>query len=353
MLQITFLSVGCADGIHIRYYGTDNSWHNIVIDGGRNTTYNTKVKPILNEIARLKENVDIWIITHIDDDHIGALLYAINNDINTLETVNFCNTKVLYNYNVDDDYQINISNSELKSVKQGVSLAKHLIDNKVSVINNITNSSETIEHYGAKIIFTSPSKEYYESFISKWRSLELKRLKKADIEYKAAHQSDYNTPYSNLILESFKEDSSVWNKSSIAFILEFAGHHFMFSADASPLSIYNSLQKMGYSENNKLKLEFMQLPHHGSKHNISNELLSIVECNNYIISANGLNKHNLPNKEAISRVIYQNKHKPIKIYLTANKEEMRNMFIDDKAEEVHKTEFIFSNTNIKISLQNG
>lgn len=85
MLFIKFLSVGCADGIHIRYYGIDAKWHNVLIDGGRNSTYHSKFKPILEEIANNEEFIDAWIISHIDDD-----------------------------------YSLNCNNRELKSVTQGI-----------------------------------------------------------------------------------------------------------------------------------------------------------------------------------------------------------------------------------------
>ncbi|MGL5772205.1 MAG: hypothetical protein ACRCX1_05425, partial [Bacteroidales bacterium] len=166
MLYITFLSVGCADGIHIRYYGDDNKWHNIFIDGGRKVTYCSTVKPIIEQIIKNKESIDMWLITHIDDDHIGALLYALEYDISTIHKCISDNTKVLYNYNCDDDYVVNCNNGELKSVSQGIRLIDLLFENKISVINNITSTSDRINLYGADIVFLSPNLEYYTNFIN-------------------------------------------------------------------------------------------------------------------------------------------------------------------------------------------
>lgn len=353
MLFIKFLSVGCADGIHIRYYGIDAKWHNVLIDGGRNSTYHSKVKPILEEIANNEEFIDTWIISHIDDDHIGALLYALEYDIVAFRKCTSTNTKVYYNHNVDDDYSLNCNNRELKSVTQGIKLVDFLSNSGISVINNITNASDELMHWGANINFLSPNEKYYADFIDKWRSNEIKKDQKKDIEYKAAQLSDYKIPYSSLIHGHFDEDKSVWNKSSIAFLFRFLGYNFIFSADASPITILESLQRLGYSVANKLDIEFMQLPHHGSRYNTSNELLEVINCNNYVVSANGINNHCLPHKEAISRVIYANRHKSINIYFTDNTKELRKIFIADKDQDVSEAKFYYKSTNVTISLQNG
>lgn len=353
MLYITFLSVGCADGIHIRYYGDDNKWHNIFIDGGRKVTYCSSVKPIIEQIIKNNESIDMWIITHIDDDHIGALLYALEYDIATIHKCISDNTKVLYNYNCDDDYVVNCNNGELKSVSQGIRLIDLLFENKISVINNITSTSDRINLYGADIVFLSPSLEYYTNFINEWRSKTIQRAIKSDIEYKSGQKSDYNIPYKALVNTVYEEDKSVWNRSSIAFLFQFSEQRFIFTADSSATTLVDSLKQLGYSSENKINLDCLQLPHHGSRYNISDELLQVVECDNYIISANAINKYNLPNKEAISRVIHAKRDKQINVFVTCNNQQLRDMFLLDKDTEVLNVKFKYSNTNIEISLQDG
>lgn len=353
MLHITFLSVGCADGIHIRYFGNDDKWHNIIIDGGRNCTYQDKVKSLLEQISENGECIDMWIITHIDDDHIGALLYALQHDLPTLSKCNFYSSMVIYNYNCDDDYILNIHDSDLKSLSQGINLVDLLKQNNVTVIDNITNISDSITSFGAKIIFLSPNNEYYKDFINKWRDRQIAIKHKEDTAYKSSHNNDYKNHYYDLINCDYTEDKSVWNKSSIAILFEYSGRIFAFTADSSANTLYDSLLQLGYSVDNKIGLEFMQLPHHGSKYNISKELLGIIDCSNFIVSANAINKHNLPNKEALSRVIYTNNKNNTNIHFTAYNDELRDMFSIDNAPDVTNTRFGFTNSNIKISLEDG
>ena len=83
MIQIEYLPVNYYDAIFIRYDGNDGFFHNILIDGGdyRNATlcYTNNLKPRLQKIFNAGEVIDLWIITHIDDDHIGGLFHFAND----------------------------------------------------------------------------------------------------------------------------------------------------------------------------------------------------------------------------------------------------------------------------------
>ena len=51
----------------------------------------------------------------------------------------------------------------------------------------------------------------------------------------------------------------------------------------------------------------MTLPHHGSKGNTSIELLELIRCERYIITSDGDNIYNLPNKETLVKTIKYNR----------------------------------------------
>ncbi len=74
-----------------------------------------------------------------------------------------------------------------------------------------------------------------------------------------------------------------------------------------------SLKKLGYSEDNKLKVEFIKLSHHGSLENINEEFLKIINTNKFIILTDGKNKRNAhPSKEIFPLILeYQGKDKEI------------------------------------------
>ena len=66
------------------------------------------------------------------------------------------------------------------------------------------------------------------------------------------------------------------------------------------LDSINRLQRI--SEADRLKLDAFKLPHHGSRNNLSKDLIQKIDCTRYLFSSNGAYyKH--PDKEAVARVI--------------------------------------------------
>ena len=70
---IQFFSVGCGDAIALRFLGTDNQYHNFFIDAGYSSTYRTTIQKELIAIEKRQETVDLWCITHTDEDHISGI----------------------------------------------------------------------------------------------------------------------------------------------------------------------------------------------------------------------------------------------------------------------------------------
>ena len=349
MLTIKFLTVGCADGIHIRFFGSDMLWHNILIDGGKGSTYCQTLKITIEEIALLNETIDYWIISHIDDDHIGALLYALKRDEDTLSQVGFFTSTVVYNYSLKDNCIVKQNNNNLKSISQGMSLIEYLSRKNIKIENNITNNTSPIAYHGAEIEILSPTQEYFDDFINQWQKQEIKQKTN---KLKSLINGDYNEKYSILIDKEFCEDKSFWNKSSIAFLFRFMNKAFLFTADSSSAVLYESLTNIGYSQLNKLNVEFMQLPHHGSKNNVSDNLLEIINCNNYIICSDDINKHKLPNKEALCRVVKHNITNTTNFYFTNKFCRRGNIFKMDN-EISNNINIIDTQTNLIINLEDG
>ena len=85
--------------------------------------------------------------------------------------------------------------------------------------------------------------------------------------------------------------------------------------DAFPNEIEAYLRGKGYSEENKLAVDFVKVSHHGSRNNISNTLLDIIDCVNYLISPldSNLLYKSLPSIPSASFEIfpYNDGHTPI------------------------------------------
>ena len=101
-----------------------------------------------------------------------------------------------------------------------------------------------------------------------------------------------------------------------------------------PSVIIHSLNKLGYSEANKLHCNAVLLSHHGSAGNNSSELLKMIKSDRYIISSDGINKHCLPNKKTIARIINTASSLPVSLYFNYRDGRLGRMFKTDNSEEV-------------------
>ena len=314
-MEIKFLSVGCGDGIRIRYYGNDETWHNIFIDGGTEAgnIYPQVLQKEIREVGLKNEIIDLWIITHIDDDHIGGILRFIK-DASLRTQIDLSKTDFWFNY-TPYDYDTGLKTTLLKSVKQGVRLRKFLSE-ETKLNQAISDDLGEIDLYGCKLTILTPTKAELETLHKHWVKEETIILQKQSVSKKVARPNDYQTKIGDFDLTNFEEDDSDLNASSITFLLDYNGNKVLFLADSHPSLIYAALTKIGYSFQNKLKLTYMQLAHHGSKFNTNDNLLGLIECSHFIVNADGVNKHNLPNKELFARLKKNHPKENLKIFVT-------------------------------------
>jgi len=122
-------------------------------------------------------------------------------------------------------------------------------------------------------------------------------------------KEDLAAPIEALARRDFDEDDSPANGSSIALLFECAGRRLLLAGDAHPSVIVEGLRELGYSAQSPLVLDALKLSHHGSRANTSDELLSMIRCDRYLISTNG-KSFNHPDKECLARVIWANQERP-------------------------------------------
>jgi beta-lactamase superfamily II metal-dependent hydrolase len=307
------------DCIAINYLGNDLKKHNIIIDGGFQSTYERTLKRELKRIERDDENIDLLIVTHTDQDHIGGILKLFKNQKYT-GLVN----KVWYNSsNVDPE----VNTSNMISVKEGIQLRKLLNKNDLLVDENITTRYPQQEFFGAKIKVISPQPDHLDHVIELFEEFESKKLK---ISQKF---NDYDKSIEELNSNNFIEDKQPYNASSISILLELWGKKVLFLADSIPSVISKWLKNNCYATSERLKLDFIKVSHHGSISNTSSEMLSMVNCENYIISANGKNRYNFPHKETLARIVNRSgKERNTTFYFNYDNELLRSIFTKEELE---------------------
>lgn len=294
------------DSIVVTYTDKDSIPRNIWIDGGTPAAYQKFIKKAFMD---LNSNIDLMVVTHIDDDHIGGIKKIFedkNLDKSKIKKVWFNSGGLLNHYFGEDEdkkraVKIVPGNIVDMSVNQGNSLESQL-DNLQDVwVKKILKAGDVVDVHGCKVTVLSPDESGLSRLNQTWET-------ETDIrvEMSASQHDDFKTDISELIQRPFTEDTGIPNGSSIALLIETGGVKGLLLGDAYPSVVAASLRKMGYSKRKKLKPDFVKVSHHGSKRNTSPELLELIRCQKFIISTNGL-KHGLPDKESFARIIHSNK----------------------------------------------
>lgn len=80
MLQIFNYNAGKGDCLRLRYTGLTGTPHNILIDSGV-MRFGLEFEAICKQIVANHEKIDVMILSHVDTDHLGGLLYNLRNKI--------------------------------------------------------------------------------------------------------------------------------------------------------------------------------------------------------------------------------------------------------------------------------
>lgn len=322
----------------------------ILIDGGYVDTYKNYIKPKLFELSKENKKISHLIITHIDNDHISGIIKFIEenkkdsiigiNNIwhNSFRHVNCIEDNLIFKGKPLSGLIINYSIKEEKktierniSAVQGSTLASLIhkyqyswnsefnqnavsIDNEleikisediyIKILSPNNNKLKDLKKYWKKELFKKGfssnselsdfNEEAFEYIVSLEK--EKRRLQKKNV----SSSTSFNIE--DFLNESFIEDDTATNGSSISFIIEYKNTKLLFLADSHPSVIIESLKKHYKQEEFPLQFELIKISHHGSKNNTSVELLNYIDSDKFVFSTNGL-IHNHPDNETIARIV--------------------------------------------------
>lgn len=258
-IKFSFLTAGSGDCILVQ----SDDFTMLIDSGDADEACNIKEK--LDETLKNRK-IDLIVLTHIDDDHIGGIKILLNDP--AFLTMLHDKTEIWMNYPNGQEVVFESFNDTGFISYRGGDLVKKLAnENRIILKDNITiKNTPSLVSLGRsiKIQLLSPNLKKLTTLYKKWNPA----LFQGNISDYSS-QSDYR--HSLKVLESTKDSlcTSVPNGSSLAFILNYENYNFLFLADAHTGSIRKSLQNLGYSSNLPLEVEFVKVSHHGSKYNIS------------------------------------------------------------------------------------
>ena len=249
-----------------------------------------------------RRHIDLAVITHIDHDHIGAAGAL------------FSDTSLKLTFG---DVWFNAPTMPaLRGVAEGQSLAKLLGASKVSLPwNKAWGGRHAVTPADAdfielphtpdapRIALLSPTPATLETLFKVW-DVEMRKMRE-----RGAPEPEPAAARGALDLEALASkltpaDRAPANGSSIAFLLEHRGVSLLLGADMHSTVAVPALKALAAHRGLALPLQVdaFKVSHHGSRANVSNDLLQTVQARHYLVSTNGaIFGH--PNDEAIARLI--------------------------------------------------
>ena len=302
-------------------YGDPASPKRILIDGGRGATYRDHLRGFLERIPEGERRLDLFVITHIDRDHIEGAL-ALAEDVSLSLAVN----DVWFNaYPHLSSGAVTVLPPPRSHHLPGLSpldgerlskaiRARNWPWNKafeggpVSLGDGSTPVVRCLPE-GAILRLLSPNAEKLEALAPVWRR-ECMRAGLAPGALAGAGgaaagrlavlRARTSQDLAAIAARQTPVDKAAPNGSSIAFVFEAEGRRVLFAADAHPELLDTSLQ-LQYGEA-CVALDLFKVSHHASRANLTESLCGRFECSEMLISTNGaMFQH--PDEEALARLV--------------------------------------------------
>lgn len=323
-------------------YGDAHNPRRIIIDAGRKEGYRT----LADRLANLSEPAELFVMTHIDDDHIfGAVPLIADERFKTP----FCKDTWYNGYTHLDSTIARRPEQDRLGPLNGEIFAALLLrehypwneafDKGATVVVPETGKLPSVKLAdNMTLTLLSPTWDSLTALKRFWER-ELEDLEPGDAEgaleifaTRRSLQPDVLgglIDVEDLIERPYKSDIKEPNGSSIAFLAEHDGHAVLFTGDAHPPILEQSIARLIQERGQTiLPLAAFKISHHGSKNNTSSRLLDLVNCRRFLISTNG-SRHGHPDQEAIARILYRNHENSEPTQLYFNYQTKQNSVWDD------------------------
>lgn len=317
--EIDYIPVGngerAGDAIALRFgnlAGPRTEQAVVVIDGGFKESGEALVEHIKTHYGT--DYIDLAISTHPDADHasglcvvleqlrVGALLMHRPWD-HAEDIKSFFKSKTLTTSGLEEKLEKSLQHaSELEdiAVKKGIAI--------VEPFQGITGFNGTLHVLG-------PSQEYYRQLLALFRETPEPKKEFGALApfFKAAGEAaKLMQDFWHIdLLDDDKEATSAENNTSTIILLTIDGHKLLFTGDAGKTALHLAADYADSKGITLTDLSLLDVPHHGSKRNLSSNVLKRIKGEKAAISApTDSEKH--PSKKVINAL----KKHGMKVYTT-------------------------------------
>ena len=293
MVHVEALPASYGDAILVTY-GDQRVTHRMLIDAGPADAFKRGVRDRLGG-----EHLDLFVITHVDADHIDGAIQLLLDKRITFDDVWFNGWSHLP------------PAPPSRGGREGAILDALLRDkpwnlafDKGPIVVPPDGPLPTkMIAGGARITLLSPIPMGLQRLRRTWqKALDEVKVTPGDAAEAIAllaKTDRFDEATRGGPTKTLGRDPSVPNGSSIAFLFEFGSSVSLFAGDAHAGVLADSLRRLAAERGvEKIKLDLFKLAHHGSRGNITPDVVSLLDCERFLISTDG-SKFGHPDVEAI------------------------------------------------------
>lgn len=339
------------------HYGTKTNPKLIVIDGGPKGVYQKSLRKRLEQLrAKAPDKqltLEMVMVSHIDRDHITGILDMTEELIEKQDGGEQMPYDVLrFWHNSFDDFVDDKKSAPLSAavasilkgaspaapksfpaqvgniavvadVKQGRDLRNNAEKLNFNVNTPFTDlviappTGKKDVSLGSGLTFTvvAPNQQRIDELQDEWNE-KLKKLKLA----KTAKDAE-------AIVAAFL-DKSIPNLSSIVVLAKCEGKTMLLTGDARGDDLLAGLRSSGLMKKDRLHVDLLKLPHHGSDRNVSTDFFRMVTADHYVVSADGT--HTNPDIPTLQMISEARGKDSFTIWLTNKEPRLEKFFAAEK-----------------------
>jgi beta-lactamase superfamily II metal-dependent hydrolase len=286
-LEIDMIDVSNGDAIIVRYVGNEGrtEWVGL-IDGGETEDDGMKVVQHVRKYT-MKKQIDDVICSHPDSDHIGGLPTIVRN------------IRVGRVWIHDPARHIDLG-SVRWHWRHSYSHAARKIEKSMQQCSDFLDQLDQMriprpEPFAGQEVglfqVLGPTRTYYEELLQQFDKLDgvFVEDERAD---EPVYMSLNESANPDAVIDE-DNDTSAENNSSVISQIAYKGGVYLFTADAGVPALERAITPYGVRN-----VTWLDVPHHGSKHNVNSGVLNTLMPDVAYVSARGTRKH--PNVAVIN-----------------------------------------------------
>lgn len=316
-LSLRFLNAREGDAVWVRWAGRQ-----MIIDMGKGQT-GRSIAQKLRALPEHQRHIDLLVVTHIDADHIGGVLSALveGDPIPGLSIgdVWFNGRRHLQKAVMDKGF-------EPMGPAQGEVLTAWLTNQPWNIAFGgaaavRTDLAPVDLGDGLRVRVLGPSADRLLELAPVWDAEVDNAITNGRLTAPPTHLESMGSAQPPVIIDKYdlqrlaeattKVDAKPANGSSIQLLLEFENRSILLTGDAFAADVEAGLRALrqaraagaGEHQQRPVSLDLTKVPHHGSRQNVTKELVEAIDCPLWVISTDG-STHKHPDAEAIARILH-------------------------------------------------